>query len=264
MGKKILQVQNKIVTQARLSNEYYKLILESPEIAAYSLPGQFLEIKVSDGIDPFLRRPFSVHRSTESNIEILYEVVGKGSRMLSQKKPGEYLDIIGPLGRGFTFREPKTENRVPILIAGGMGVAPVFFLAEKLVARHWKTPLILIGAKTKGHILCVKDFKKLGCTVKVATDDGSEGFKGRVTDLLKVLVSTMDYRLWTIFACGPKPMLQALTHIAGHYALPAQISLEAHMACGVGACLGCVIKTPTGYQRVCKDGPVFNAGEIIW
>lgn len=268
MGKKILQVKSKIISLSKISLEYFKITLGPSEIASLALPGQFLEIKVSEGIDPLLRRPFSVHRANNSNIEILYEVVGRGSSLLSQKKPGDYLDIIGPLGRGFTFQTPNTEHRTPILISGGMGVAPLLFLAESLArskrpGAHGKI-LVLIGAKTKSHILCEKEFKKLGCDVKIATDDGSAGLKGRVTDLLKILLSTIDYRLSTIFSCGPKPMLKELTRITGQYSIPAQVSLEAHMACGIGACLGCVINTKAGYKRVCKDGPVFLGDEIIW
>jgi len=209
-----------------------------------------------------------VHRANNSNIEILFEVVGRGSRLLSQKKPGDYLDIIGPLGNGFTFREPRTENREPILIAGGMGIAPLFFLAESLIRGKRSSAYgkiqVLIGAKTKSHILCEKDFKKLGCDVQIATDDGSKGFKGRATDLLKVLLSTIDHRPSTIFSCGPKPMLKELIRITGQYSIPSQISLEAHMACGIGACLGCVVNTKAGYKRVCKDGPVFSGDEITW
>jgi dihydroorotate dehydrogenase electron transfer subunit len=123
---------------------------------------------------------------------------------------------------------------------------------------------VLIGAKTKSQILCENDFKKLGYSVKIATDDGSGGFKGKVTELLRNELSTMNQELTTIYACGPRPMLKAISKISREYKISAQISLEEHMACGIGACLGCVVNTKGGFKRVCKEGPVFKADEIIW
>jgi dihydroorotate dehydrogenase electron transfer subunit len=150
-----------------------------------------------------------------------------------------------------------------------MGIAPLVFLAEKLVEINNQqltiNNLVLIGAKTKRQILCEKEFRNLGFDVKIATDDGSRGTKGKVTDLLKnILLATRYSLLATIYACGPRPMLKEISCISAAYKIPAQISLEEHMACGIGACLGCVVKTKNGYQRVCKEGPVFNAAEIMW
>jgi dihydroorotate dehydrogenase electron transfer subunit len=126
-------------------------------------------------------------------------------------------------------------------------------------------PLVLIGAKNKNQILCEKEFKKLGYDVKIATDDGSRGFKGKVTELLeKILLSAVSCQLSAVYACGPRPMLKEISRIANIYKIPAQISLEEHMACGIGACLGCVVNTKEGFKRVCKDGPIFNAKEIVW
>ncbi|MBI5144915.1 MAG: dihydroorotate dehydrogenase electron transfer subunit [Candidatus Omnitrophica bacterium] len=240
----------------------------SARIASRALPGQFLEVKVGDSNEPLLRRPFSIYRLDGAKVEILYEVLGKGTEILSQRKTGEYLDVIGPLGNGFNLI-PNTYDLIPILVAGGMGVAPLLFLAEKLVETKHQTPntkyLTLIGAKTKKQILCAEEFKKLGCVVKIATDDGSEGFKGKVTDLLRIVLrTTHSAQRKTLYACGPRPMLKEISRLSTKYNIPAQISLEEHMACGIGACLGCVVKTQQGYKRVCKEGPVFNADEIIW
>jgi dihydroorotate dehydrogenase electron transfer subunit len=153
-------------------------------------------------------------------------------------------------------------------VAGGMGVAPLIFLAEKLaksqVTSHKSQVIVLIGAKTKGQIICEKEFKELGCEVKIATDDGSRGFKGNITDLFRNLVSSVEYRVSSIYACGPRPMLKEISWISKKYKMPAQISLEEHMACGIGACLGCVVNTKEGFKRVCKEGPVFKADEIVW
>jgi dihydroorotate dehydrogenase electron transfer subunit len=150
-----------------------------------------------------------------------------------------------------------------------MGVAPLFSLAEKIKS-HKVTKsqshkvLVLIGAKTKKQILCENEFKKLGCSVKIATDDGSRGFKGYVSDLLKKFFSTANCQPLAIYACGPGPMLKEVAAVAKKYNIPAQVSLEEHMACGIGACLGCVVNTQDGFKRACKEGPVFNAGQLIW
>lgn len=249
-----------IYNNLKIGENYFHLTLNARSIAGTCVPGQFVEVRIADSTEPLLRRPLSIHRAGASRIEILYEAVGKGTELLSRKKTGESLDMIGPLGNGFTVqRKPKTVN---ILVAGGMGVAPLVFLAETLASRD---VLVLIGARTKKQILCEKEFKKFGCDVKIATDDGSRGFKGRVTDLLAELLRTKhDVRSTALYACGPKPMLKAISEISKTHNIPAQISMEEHMACGIGACLGCVVKTKNGYQRVCKDGPVFDAREIVW
>ncbi len=289
---------------------YWHLVFESGVIARCASPGQFVNIRVSDGFEPLLRRPISIHRArrhwpegraclparqglasysqsqnTEyrGQIEILYEVIGRGTQLLSQRKPGELLDIIGPLGNGFDLT-PNTYNLTPILVAGGMGVAPLVFLAEKLTKPRTQNlkprTLVLIGAKTKAKVLCAKEFKEFGCEVKIATDNGSCGFKGKVTDLLKefLLKNSRTQELTnSIYACGPQPMLKAVAEIARENRINSQLSLEEHMACGIGACSGCVVKVRSQksevrsqrvnefeYKRVCKEGPVFKADEIIW
>jgi dihydroorotate dehydrogenase electron transfer subunit len=282
----------KLIKNIEVIQKYYKILLYCPRIAKIAKPGQFVEFKVSDNYEPLLRRPFSIHRVKGNNIEISYEVLGKGTDILSQRKPGGYLNVIGPLGNGFNYRLPLpagqagvTDYRLPILVAGGMGVAPLVFLAEKLA--ELRTPnyelrtMILIGAKTKNQILCEKEFKKLGCTVKISTDDGSRGFKGKVTELLRdILASSIKLQAPSkkttkpaacslqpaavIYACGPKPMLEEISRISCKHNIRAQISLEEHMACGTGICFGCAVKTKYGYKRICKEGPVFNADEIIW
>jgi len=256
---KIAQIKAKIISNQRIKSNYWQAKLLAPGISKNALPGQFINIKVSDGFKPLLRRPLGIHGASAGKLEILYEVVGPGTEALSKKKRGEYLDIIGPLGNGFDYRRAA---RVNILVAGGMGVAPLVFLAEKLKKGK---PLVLIGAATEKEISCVKEFKALGCRVEMATDDGSMGFHGRVTELLSdILRRTTDLRVSTIYACGPGPMLKAVAKISREYKIRAQLSLEAHMACGIGACLGCVVNTKAGYKRACKDGPVFDADTLIW
>lgn len=252
----MLQIKAKIVYNKKLSSGYFRLILEAPAIARSVCPGQFLEIKADDSCRPLLRRPFSVHRVNRQKIEVLYQKVGPATELLSGRGAGGYLDIIGPLGSGFRL---STKTRA-LIVGGGIGLAPLVFLAGRL-----SRPLVLIGARSKAGVLCEGEFKALGCEVKIATDDGSCGFKGRVTDLLeKVLPLAINHKPLAVYSCGPRPMLKEVSRICKKYNLPAQVSLEEHMACGIGACLGCVVKTKQGFQRVCKDGPVFNADEIVW
>ena len=287
---KVKSQKSKVISNRNIKSNYFEIIIEAPEIAKSAQPGQFVNIKVSDGIEPLLRRPLSIHRigkwqmangKWQHGIKILYEVIGKGTEILSKKKEGEYLEVIGPLGNGFRFdRGLSTVDCRPILIAGGMGTAPLVFLAEEIKKSQshkvTKSPiLVLLGAKTKDSILCEEEFKNLGCEVKIATDDGSRGFKGYVSDLLIKTLSTIDYRLSTIYACGPKLLLKEISRITQEHAIPAQLSLESHMACGIRACMGCVIKVTRSpgvhqvtrnfeYKRVCKEGPVFEANQILW
>lgn len=260
--QKMLNLKTKIIFNKQVKEKYFHCMLAAPSLAKNAIPGQFLNIKTSDKEELLLRRPFGIHKVRGKNIEILYEVLGKGTEALSGRRAGEYLDVIGPLGSGFNHFSLPTTRHSPILVAGGMGVAPLVFLAERLKKQK---PIVLIGAKTKKQILCIEEFKKFGCSVKIATDDGSLGFHGRVSQLLKEFLRlTINQERITIYACGPKPMLKEIAHISKKQNISAQVSLEEHMACGIGACLGCVVNTTKGYKRVCKEGPVFKADEIIW
>ena len=267
------QVQARILKNKEIAGGFYRMALESKYLAKAAQPGQFVEVKCSDGPEPLLRRPLGVHRISKIGIELLYEVVGRGTELLAQKKGGELLDIIGPLGNGFNM-DPGPRSLAPVLVAGGNGVAPLLFLAERLVSKN-KNVHVLIGGRSKSHVLCEKDFKKLGANVKIATEDGSKGHKGLVTDLLNdFLRNTNDERRTTIYTCGPTEMLKTVAAIAREDNIPCQVSLEERMACGVGVCLGCPVKVKitgyglrvTGYEykMVCKDGPVFSAEEIAW
>jgi dihydroorotate dehydrogenase electron transfer subunit len=265
----MLQIRAKILYNKRVKDNYFHLVLEAPQINKKSLPGQFLNIKVNDAYEPLLRRPFSIHKTKGATQEILYAVVGRGTETLSHKRAGEYLDVIGPLGSGFDCKLQIANRKWSILVGGGIGVAPLIFLAEELARSKSKNKkskiIVLIGAETKNHILCEKEFKQLGCEVKIASDDGSRGFKGKVTELLKnILPLAISHKPLAIYACGPRPMLKEISQISKKYKIPAQVSLEEHMACGIGVCLGCAVNTKEGFKRVCKEGPVFNADEISW
>lgn len=224
-------------------------------------PGQFVTIRCGESSSPLLRRPFCFHRINSSGFEILYEVLGKGTRVLSNIKPGDKINILGPLGNGFAV--PQNGKDV-IIIAGGIGVAPLVALFD-LLARNKRTNIyVIVGARSKGDLLCREDFKISRVKTFFATDDGSYGVKGFATDLLDKLLVEIGVSLPTIFACGPEAMLKKVAHISRKRGLDCYASLEENIACGVGACLGCAIRTKSGYKLVCKDGPVFNLNEIIW
>jgi dihydroorotate dehydrogenase electron transfer subunit len=275
MANRIFQLKAKVIKNINVAPKYYKIVLSCPYVACTAQPGQFVMLRLSESYQPLLRRPFSIHRIVHSSkfivhrerknlkakgLEILYKVVGKGTEILTEKKPGEHLDILGPLGKGFSI----FNNRYPILVGGGVGIAPLLFLAEQLSTVNRQLSTVLIGANTKKEILSEKEFAKLSCSVKIATEDGSAGFKGKVTDLLKHLLSTINYELSTIYACGPKPMLKEISIISKQYHIPTQVSLEEYMACGLGVCLGCMINTHRGYQAACREGPVFDSRIIKW
>jgi len=243
-----------ILEQQKIGPRHYKLTLSSEYIAQNAIPGQFVEVKVSDRGSPLLRRPLSIHRVSGQTFEILYEVVGPGTKLLAQRKKGEKLNVLGPLGKGFTI-----ESDILILVAGGLGIAPLRFLAENAV-RQGKKVQALLGAGTKECVLCEADLLPISENVKVTTDDGSYGQKGLVTELLESILCSPC----SIYACGPRAMLSEVARIAKENEIACQVSLEAYMACGIGACLGCAVETLNGYKMACKDGPVFNAEEIKW
>ncbi len=232
-------------------------------------------LSIDKGFDPLLKRPFSIHRIVDNDFQLLYKVVGKGTYILSKKKPGDILDVIGPLGNGFPVN--KTQNNI-ILVAGGLGIAPIFALAEKLIppipplkkgefqSPPLGKPVLFYGARTKKELLCTEDLKSIGISTVISTDDGSFGHKGSITDILKKHLSRYPSLVTdsVLFACGPKPMLKSLSSLSRKNKIKGYITLEENMACGLGACLGCVINTKNGFKCVCKDGPVFSIDEIIW
>lgn len=236
----------------------YLMWLACPEIAAQSKPGQFFMVKCGD--ETTLRRPISLHLvdKEKQRIAFLYVVNGKGTEWLARRQKSEVVDIIGPLGNGFTL-ETTTKN--VLLVAGGIGYAPLCYLADAAVRAGKKVDLLL-GAAT-AHQLFPKKVIPSGVKVTLATEDGKLGHHGRVTELIPVYAAVTDQ----VFVCGPMPMLQ---YVAGHReelglsGKNVQISMEMRMACGIGVCLGCTIRTKSGPKEVCKDGPVFNLDEVIW
>ena len=254
--------QTEIVFNRPVTRDTWIMGLRSPELAATTKPGQFVMIQVTPGIDPLLRRPFSICGVDEGCFMVLYRVVGKGTGIMTTIQPGENLPVLGPLGKGFSTPD---KDSLPVLVAGGIGVAPLFFLAQSLGARKVE---FLMGFRTAQEIIHPDDFKAPNRNVSIATDDGTEGHCGFVTELLPFFLEGHENLSLRLFACGPKPMLKKVAETALIRGIPCQVSLESAMACGFGVCQGCAVKAPPegspAYHYVCQNGPVFSVESIDW
>ena len=233
----------------QLNADTYEMIL-SGDTSAITAPGQFVEIELPG---KFLRRPISVCNWTDEALMLLVKVVGGGTKELVRCVPGTELDVLSGLGNGFDI---SLAGDHPVLAGGGVGIAPIYGLAQRMLEAG-KTPTVALGFRSLKDSYYLEEFAKLGCRLLVATEDGSVGTKGFVTDCIKA-VPECDY----VLTCGPLPMLKAV------HSLPqlkdGQFSFEARMGCGFGACMGCSIPTKDGYKRVCKDGPILFKEEIVW
>jgi dihydroorotate dehydrogenase electron transfer subunit len=257
----MLEQTVQIVSNERDTDLYFKLVVRAPGIAPLIQPGQFAHVRVLAMKDALLRRPFSIYQVEGGTFSILYKAVGKGTEALSRMRSGEELSVIAPLGHGFTI--PGIGGETPMLVAGGYGMAAFYLLAQ----RSPQKGIAFVGGRRRVDILCEKEFKALGWEVRVTTEDGSHGEKGLVTKpLLDELKKTVVNR--KLFACGPTPMLKAVGKIADEFKLPAELSMDEHMCCGVGVCLTCVIPVKVNggweYQRTCTEGPVFDSRQIVW
>jgi len=237
--------------------------LDAPEIAQVAQPGQFVHLRIGQRIDPLLRRPFSIHRVKRELgcLELLYRVVGRGTALMAAAKEGESFDLLGPLGKGF---QTHGDFSHALIVAGGMGSAPIFFLIDTLIAMK-KQVTLLWGVRTEKEIFNISDFKNAGITVGIATEDGSLGLHGLVTSLLDQFLVNCDqeYSLEG-FACGPAAMLNGVHGLVKNTSFAWQASFEERMACGIGVCMGCVVKTKEGgYRITCSNGPVFDLKEMI-
>jgi len=327
------EVKARILVHRRITADYFRLRLLCPEIAHLAQPGQFIMLRVNELRDPFLRRPFGFSRifpprqkraraEEEGALEICYQIVGRGTSLMSQLREGERLDILGPLGKGFWAKEGQKRT---ILVGGGIGIAPLISWAEKLCKVEGKKKrltrnseelpevFVLIGAKSQDKILGIREFKEMGLNAQVATEDGSMGIHGLATDLLERELLTKGHHSTSLYTCGPMPMLTRIAQIADQFDLPCQVLMETRMACGVGACLGCALKVKERafrempemgvsrsaevkeeitaesergdmekekreeifrpviaeaqtfrYALACKEGPVFEARDILW
>jgi dihydroorotate dehydrogenase electron transfer subunit len=252
----------------QIATGIWLLGFRSEGLASLAKPGQFLMIRIGRGVslDPLLRRPFSVHGIGEGNtILILYQIVGRVTSLLSLVRENEQISVIGPLGKGFRLPGPKGRA---ILVAGGMGLAPMFFLAQALPLEVRCTAKMLLGFSTSQEVVRIHQMKDLGLDLSLATEDGSMGFRGTVTELFEQSIDRDLAEKPIIYACGPNPMLKKIVHGAKRLSISCYVSLESYMACGLGICLGCAIKAgrnqDSEYYYVCKDGPVFSSEMIDW
>ena len=245
-------------SNTRLGEGLYQLVLDAPQIAAAAQCGQFVHIACGEG--NLLRRPISICEAGEGRLRIVFQVKGSGTEWLADRKEGDTLDVLGPLGHGF---DTAALGARPVLIGGGIGVPPML-QAAKCAKAAGAAPRAVLGFRNKGAVILEEDFRAV-CETFVTTDDGSYARHGFVTDVLQELVADAT----GVAACGPKPMLKAIAAIAKQAGLPCQVSMEERMGCGIGACLvcACALKAENGetkYGHVCKDGPVFNAEEVEW
>ncbi len=256
----------KIIDHREVAPGTFLATLREPSIAGRSEPGQFVMVRVQNGLDPLLRRPFSICGSAGDAFHLLYRVVGRGTEILSRRKAGDPLQVLGPLGSGFRV---EGGSNPAFLVGGGMGVAPLFFLAQTLSGPSRRPFRFLAGFSSVAHVLDPAGILDTDVKLEIATDDGTLGHAGLVTDLLESRLQAEGLETpGMVLACGPLAMLKRVAELTAVSGVPCRVSLEAAMACGLGACLGCAVPgTSDGsgsYHRVCRDGPVFNAGAVDW
>ena len=268
------------VTKAqKLPGRMFFLEFDAPELAKKCGPGEFVMLKVEFGADPFLRRAFSVFYTEpqKGRLTLLGKSYGFGTTLLRDKNAGDRLKMVGPLGNRFGWAKKKETT---LLVAGGVGLAPLYFYQQALAANRRNGTHLFLGARTKAEAMALKRLMPQAANLQLATDDGSYGYAGRVTDLLeKWLEKNKNSRSVRVLACGPDPMMAKTVEIAQKLGLPIEVSLETAMACGWGICIGCAVKsapdekresefpkTADGfiYQRACIDGPVFDGRRVVW
>ncbi len=255
--------QAKVKLHRPVGKEYWRLVLEAPSLAVQAKPGHFVMLRVSENRDPLLARPFGIASVVaRRSIEIFYRVAGRGTALLTAVTPGRMLTLLGPLGNGFP--EPE-KGTTPLLIAGGSGFPPLLFFT----ARYGKNSRLFVGSRDKACLPpagAMKDFRSRVKSIHYATEDGSCGTCGFVTDALSAFLDEAGgTERRVIYACGPNPMLAAVSRLATDRNIPCYVSMEQRMACGLGVCMGCSVPAAAGgYKRVCKEGPVFLARDIDW
>ena len=258
------QEQAELINKEQLTSDIYKFSVQAPKIVKDAKPGNFIEIRVSDQTEPFLRRPISIYNLDRENgiLEFIFQVKGKGTEILAKKKIGDLIDIVGPLGYG-TFKYENYNNLA--IIGGGIGVFPLYELA-KCAKKDNKNVNIYLGFRNKEYVVLEDEFKNVSDNLTITTDDGSYSEKGFAINFLEKDIEAG--KVDSIYACGPLPMLKTVQKLAVEKNIPCQISLEEKMACGLGVCLGCAVKTAKSpkdapeYWHGCKAGPVFQAKDV--
>ncbi|QHE52129.1 dihydroorotate dehydrogenase electron transfer subunit [Pontibacillus sp. HMF3514] len=254
----MLKPQNMQVLQnKKIAQDTFELKLTGPQVQDMTQPGQFLHVMIGEGWEHVLRRPLSITDVEHHVVTVIYKIVGKGTRALTEKKQGDSVDVLGPRGNGFPYQ--TNEDQHILLVGGGVGVPPLYYLAKKLVAQGNKVTTVL-GFQTYSAVFYEKEFQGLG-DLFITTDDGSYGHKGIVTDVFERIEKPFDL----YYTCGPKPMIKAVTN---ELMIPGFMSLEERMGCGIGACFACVCEAADthdekGYRKVCQDGPVFPVEEVM-
>ncbi|MYF57264.1 dihydroorotate dehydrogenase electron transfer subunit [Candidatus Poribacteria bacterium] len=265
MRIKTYDIHTTILSNVKVAEDHYLLRCKCPEIAQNALPGQFVHVLISSGPGMLLRRPFTIYTVEDDEITMLYQIIGQGTQQLSEMSRGATIQVLGPLGNTFDI-----ENTVDpaIIVGGGAGIASLMLLAVTLRERSIPT-IALVGSQNRRRLLSVDDLRAISVPVHIATDDGSVGHHGFVTDILTGLLTKQDLHHPIIYACGPHGMLAAVAKISTEHKMPTQVAMENRMGCAMGVCLGCVCPVRINenlidYQRVCTEGPVFNATEIAW
>ncbi len=253
-----------IIRNRNLQGDYFQVEFFAPEIAVKAMAGQFTHVKIAALRDRILRRPFSINATDPEagTVTVTYKIVGQGTEVLATLTPGMVCDLMGPLGNGFSA---PVEDEIPVLLTGGYGVAATYLLTRSAT----RPGILLAGARTEADLILLDDYRASGFDVRAATNDGSAGIKGFVTDLLPQVLTEYAGMKLKFYACGPGPMLQALARILPEHGYPdAELSLDHLMCCGVGACFACVVKIKADnadgwrYARSCSEGPVFHASQI--
>ncbi len=260
----MIDQRGKIAFNQRVTENTFLMGLECPRIAAATRPGQFAMLRVGSGYDPLLRRPFSICGTKGDLILVLYDVVGRGTTLMSAMEAGDDVTVLGPLGHGFSS---GSGDRMSLLVAGGIGIAPLLYLAQTMTEQPYR---LLAGFRTATAVIDATSAVGASKDVSVATDDGTAGHHGPVTDLLRAHLAERGSRgsALGVYACGPKAMLRKVATMTLEKGIACQVSLEAYMACGLGACQGCAVRAAAGQERtyyhVCKDGPVFPVQAVDW
>lgn len=257
----ILEKPGVVVSNISLTNKLWLLKVEVEEIGKKLLPGQFVHILIPGMEGHILRRPFSVYYTEEDGdvLVILYQVVGFGSKHMTSLKEGAAVSVMGPIGNGWTIPDAATSA---LLVAGGVGGAPLYLFAESLITSGVNIDVIL-GAQTAQALVVEDKYEALSLNgLYIATDDGTKGHAGFCTDLVAQCISNKQYDF--VACCGPEPMMKIVSQQSLNAHIPTFISLEKRMACGIGACLSCIVETTNGKKRSCVDGPIFDAAEVIW
>ena len=247
----IIQEKCEVISNTEIADKHFKMVFKAPKIVSNVKPGQFVTVKVNDTYEPLLRKPFGIYEIEETHFSIVYRVIGKGTELLSKVSVGEFLDVFGPLGNGVEIGNAKSTA----IVAGGVGLAAVGVIADRLAGNFD----LYFGVKNKTEIFDNKKWQGLASDFYLSSDDGSVGEKGFITSVFEKKASEYE----RVFCCGPKVMMKKVYESLGEDT-ESYFLMEEYMACGIGICMGCVCETKKGYQRGCKEGPVFRGEDIKW